>query len=120
MQLELRDVRLDLGQFPHLMPQRLGSLPESLLLQRRHSVGLKLNVVALLGGNQGSLLLLVTGLPATFLLRLAFPRLRAGVGMLRAGGQRGILRVQSNSRLRFLIRSSSESAKARTVGVVSA
>jgi hypothetical protein len=46
----------------------------------------------MLGGNQGSLVFLVAGLPATFLLRLAFRRLWPGVWMLRTGRQRRILR----------------------------
>jgi hypothetical protein len=50
-----------------------------------------LDVVTLVDRNQGSLVFFVTGLPATFLLRLAPGRLRPGVWMLRAGRQRGVL-----------------------------
>ena len=76
------------------MPQRLGVAarelrPATSALGRLE----RLHVVALVGGNQGSFVFLVAGLPAAFLLRLAFRRLRPGVGMLRAGRQRGVLRV---------------------------
>ena len=98
MQLVLRHVRLDLGQLPHLMPQRLRVAARKVVAATPTFGGLaRLNVVALLGGNQGPLVFLVTGLPATFLLRLAFPRLRACVRMLGAGGQRGILRRLSSA-----------------------
>ena len=91
--LVLSHVRLDLGHFPDLVPQRLRVVTRELRPtapalsrpQRQH-------VVTLVGGNQGSLVLLVAGLPATFLLRLASGRLRPGVGMLRTGRQRGVLR----------------------------
>ena len=101
MQLVLRHVRLDLGQFPHLMPQRFRVAARELLAATpTFGRPQRLHVVALVGGNQGPLVFLVAGLPATFLLRLAFRRLRPGVWMLRAGRQRGILRGQSHYALR--------------------
>ena len=103
MPLILGHVRLDLGQFPHLVPQRLRVAAREL---RAAAPALgrpeRLHVVTLVGGNQGPLVFLVAGLPAAFLLRLAFRRLRPGVRMLRAGRQRGVLR-----RLAFPCRSSS-------------
>ena len=93
MPLILGDDRLDLGQFPHLMPQRLRVAarelrPAAAALGRPQ----RLHVVTLVAGDQRSLMFLVAGLPATFLLRLASGRLRPGVGMLRTGRQRGVLR----------------------------
>jgi len=93
MPLVLGHVRLDLGQFPHLVPQRLrvaarelrAAAPTLGRLQRLH-------VVALVGGNQRPLVFLVAGLAATLLLRLVFRRLRPSVWMLRARRQRGVLR----------------------------
>ena len=93
MTLVLGHLPLDHGQFPDLMPQRFRVVSRELRsaasafdrFQRSH-------IVALVGGNQRSLVFLVAGLPATFLLRLAFRRLRPGVRMLRTGRQRGVLR----------------------------
>ena len=93
MPLILGDGWFDLGQLPHLMPQRfLVAARERLAATPAFGRLERLNVVALVGRNQWPLVLLVTGLPAAFLLRLAFWRLRPGVWMLRAGRQRGILR----------------------------
>ena len=84
---------LDLGQFPHLMPQRLRVAARELRATTSAFGRFEwLHVVALVGWNQRSFVFLVAGLPAAFLLRLAFRRLRPGVWMLRAGRQRGVLR----------------------------
>ena len=93
MPLVLGDVRLDFWQFPQLMPQRLRVAAAELRAATPALGGPQpLHVVALVCGNQGSLVFLVAGLPAPFLLGLAFPRLRPGVPMPAAGRQRGILR----------------------------
>ena len=70
MPLILAHVRLDLGQFPHLVPQRL-RVAAGGLRAAAPALGWpqRLHVVTLVGGNQGSLVFLVPGLPATFLLR---------------------------------------------------
>ena len=93
MPLVFGHLRLDLGQFPHLMPQRLRVAARE-LRAATSAFGRfeRLHVVALVGGNQRSFVFLVAGLPAAFLLRFAFRRLRPGVRMLRAGRQRGVLR----------------------------
>ena len=85
--------RLDLGQFPYLMPQRLRVAARE-LRPTTSAFGRfeRLHVVALVGWNQRSFVFLMAGLPATFLLRFSFRRLRPGVRMLRAGRQRGVLR----------------------------
>ena len=93
MPLIFGHVRLDLWHFPHLVPQRLRVVAGELRAATSALGRLEpLHVVALVGGNQRSLVFLVAGLPAAFFLRLAFRRLRPGVGMLRAGRQRGVLR----------------------------
>ena len=93
MPLVFGHMRLDLGQFPHLMPQRLGVVARELRATTSAFGRFEwLHVVALVGGNQRSFVFLVAGLPAAFFLRLAFRRLRLGVRMLRAGRQRGVLR----------------------------
>ena len=92
MPLVFGDVRLDLGQFPDLMPQRLGVAARKLPAATRHSVGLSgCTSSHWSAGDQGPLVLRVPGLAAAFLLRLASGRLRPVVRMLRAGRQRGVL-----------------------------
>ena len=93
MPLVLGHVRLDLGHFPDLMPQRLRVAARELraaasALGRLES----LHVVAFVGWNQRSFVLFVAGLAAAFLFGFSLRRLRPGVRMLRAGRQRGVLR----------------------------
>jgi hypothetical protein len=91
MPLIFGDMGLDLGQFPDLVPSRLrvaarelsAATPALDRLQRLH-------VVALFGGDEGPLVLLVAGLPALLLFG-ARPRRRPGVRMLNAGRERGVL-----------------------------
>src|SRR3990172_1843925 len=93
MPLVLGHDGLDLGQFPHLVPQRLRVAARELLATTPTFSRLEwLHAVAVFGGNQRPLVLFVAGLPATLLLRLAFGRLRPGVRMLRARRQRRVLR----------------------------
>jgi hypothetical protein len=84
--------RLDLGQFPHLMPQGIGIAAGELLAAasafRRFG---RLHVVAVLRGDQRPLMFLVPRLTATFLLRRTLGQGRFGMGMDAAGRQRGIL-----------------------------
>ncbi len=115
MPLMLGDQRLDRGQFPHLMPQRLRVAARQLFptttacgrLQRLH-------VVAVFDWNQRPLVLLVAGLPTALLLRFPFPRGGPGVRMLRAGRRRRVLRrlafhlPSQLLKLRFQFRQSSQ------------
>ena len=84
--------RLDLGQFPYLMPQRFRVAARK-LLATSSAFGRfeRLHVGALMGWNQWSFVFFVAGLPTTFLLRFTFRRLGPGVRMLRAGRQRRVL-----------------------------
>jgi len=92
MPLVLGHMRLDLRQFPDLVPQRLGVAPGELLAAASALGRLqRLHLVAVLGGDQRSLVFLMPRLSAPFLLR---PTLRGRgfrVGMHRAGRQRGVL-----------------------------
>lgn len=92
MSFILGHVRLDLGQFPHLMSQWFGIVPRQLhaatsALRRLE----RLHQVALLGGKQGPFVFRMARLSAATFLR--FPPLprRFGVRMLGAGGQRRVL-----------------------------
>ncbi len=80
-------------QSPYLVPQRLRVVARELRPTTPTLLGLaRLDVVALLRRNQRPLVLGVAGLPPTLLARLGFRPLRPGVGMLRTGRQRGVLR----------------------------
>ena len=99
MPLILAHVRLDLGQFPHLMPQRLRVTTRQLLAAAPTFAGLKrLYVVALFGGNQRPLMFRMARLPAASLFRLPLLPPRLCVRMLRARRQRGVLRRRSHPR----------------------
>ena len=89
----LGDVRLDLGQFPDLVAERVGiaaakRCPATAALARLEL----LDLVALVRGHERPLVFLVPRLAAPFLLRLRFLLRRLGVRMLRARRQRGVLR----------------------------
>ena len=78
---------------PDLMPQRLRVAAQELRPATSAFARLYLlHVVALVGGNQRSLVFLVARLTAAFPLGLLFSRPRSGMGMLAAGRQRGVLR----------------------------
>jgi hypothetical protein len=93
MALIFSHMRLDLGQFPYLMPQRLrvvarelrAATPTFAWLERFH-------FLAVFRRDQGSLVLFVAWLSATLLVRPPSWRLRSGMGMLGAGRQRRVLR----------------------------
>jgi hypothetical protein len=86
------DVRLDLRQFPDLMPQRrriasAQTLTATTALARFE----RLNVVALLRGEQRPLVLGMARLTASFPFRLGLRGWRFGVRMLRTRRERRIL-----------------------------
>ena len=94
MTLILGDVRLDLRQFPDLMPQRLGVAARQFLAAAAALSRLERPTsLQSLGGHQGPLVLGMTGLAAPFLLGLGC---RGGAGLAcgccAAGRQRGVLR----------------------------
>ena len=88
----LGDVRLDLGQFPHLVAERGGvatakRCPALAALARLEL----LDLVALAGGHERALVLLVPRLAAPLLLRLRFLLWWLGVRVPRARRQRRVL-----------------------------
>ncbi len=93
MPLVLTDQRLDLRQFPNLMPQRRGitapQTPAALATNRRRE---RYHLLALIAGDQGPLVLGMPRLTARPLFRLELGRSGFGVGMLGTGRQRRILR----------------------------
>ena len=93
MPLVLTDQRLDLRQFPNLMPQRRGitapQTPAALATNRRRE---RYHLLALIAGDQGPLVLGMPRLTARPLFRLGLGRSGFGVGMLGTGRQRRILR----------------------------
>ena len=92
MPLVFGHVRLDLGQFPHLMPQGCGiAAGEFLAAASALSRLERLHVVAVLGGDQRSLMFFVPRLSAAFLLRPTLGQGGFGMGMHAAGRQRGVL-----------------------------
>ena len=93
MLLILGDQRFDLGQFIHLMPQRCGIAARQFRAAPATLVRLERNdSVALIGGNQRPFVPGMSRLTAVILLRLRPRFQRLGMRMLRAGGQRRILR----------------------------
>lgn len=93
MPLVFGDVRRDLGEFPHLMPHRLGipagefgSAAAALGWFKRH------DGVAFAGGHQWPLVLLMPRRPAPLLLGLRLLQRRLGVRRLHARRPRRILR----------------------------
>ncbi len=102
MALILGDDRLDLRQFPHLMPPRV-AIPTGQLLVAA-SAGVRFehdDRVALFHGNQRPLVPRMTRLTAAIAFRLRLGRGRFGVRMLRGGRQRGILRRLAQPVLKF-------------------
>ena len=92
MPLVLGHVRLDLGQLPHLMPQGFGIAAGEFLAAAATCGRLeRLHVVAVLGGQQRTLMFLVPRLSAALLLRFTLGQGRFGMGMHAAGRQRGVL-----------------------------
>ncbi len=102
MTLVLGDKRLDLRQFPNLMPkgiaivapQRSATLAAGGRFKRHY-------FLALVGGNQRPLVLGVPRLTTRPVLRLGLGRSRFGVGMLGTGRQRRILRGLVQTRCQF-------------------
>ncbi len=90
--LVLGHVRLDLRQFPDLMPQRLRVAARELRPACRHSLGRSGYTSAHWSVGITLVGLLVAGLSATVPFRLPSRWLRPGVRVLRAGWQRGVLR----------------------------
>ena len=85
--------RLDLGQFPDLMPQRFLVVARELCAATSAFVRFQpFHVVAFITGNQRSLMLFMAWLSAAFLLGFSFRQLRFGVRMPAAGRQGGVLR----------------------------
>jgi hypothetical protein len=83
MPLVLGDGRFDLGQFPHLMPQRLGVAAGELRAATPTLGRLEnLNIIAIARGQQRALVLLVARLAAAFVLRFRLAGRRFGVRML--------------------------------------
>ena len=103
MLLILGDDRLDLGQFPDLMPQRLGVAASKLPTTPPALSGFDhLNLIAIGTGQQRSLMLDVSRLTALFLLGFFLLHRRFGVWMLAGGRQRGVLRRLAQAGLEFL------------------
>jgi hypothetical protein len=101
MQLIFSHVRLDLGQFPDLMPARLGIVAGQFRAAAATLRGLhRLNVIALFGGNEWSLVLRMARLSAALLLGFGLSR-RLGVRMLRTRRQRRVLRRLSAFQFRY-------------------
>jgi hypothetical protein len=93
MALVFGHLRLDVGQFPHLMPQRLrGAAAELRSTTSAFSRFEQLHAVAFVAGNQRSFMLFVAGLPTAFRPGFPFRRMRPGMWILRTGRQRGVLR----------------------------
>ncbi len=91
----LGDVRLDLGQFPHLVTQRVGIAAGQLAAAAPALRRLEfLHLVAVFARNERPLVFRVARLTAAALRRFPLPRRRGrpGVRMLRARWQRGVLR----------------------------
>jgi hypothetical protein len=83
--------RLDLGQFPHLLPQRveIGAMVVAAKALAVATAGRRLehhDVVALLGRNQRPFVLGMAGLSAAVALRIRLDRRRLGVRMLSVFG----------------------------------
>jgi hypothetical protein len=92
MPLILGDQWLDLGQFPDLVPQRLGVAAREFGAAATAVAGLEWrNRIALIAGNQRPFMLRMALLTATLLARLVFLPRRLAVRVLRAGRQRGVL-----------------------------
>ena len=90
------DQRLDLGQFPHLMPQRLGITPHQPLPAPPTSRGLQLDdTLTLRGGNQRPLAPGLPRRPSALPLRLPLRRSRLRLRML-GTGRRGCSTSQPN------------------------
>jgi hypothetical protein len=102
MPLVFRHVGLDFGQFPHLMPQRLGidarQFPAAATTFGRFQ---RMHFVAFIDGKQRPFVLCMPRLTAPFALRFRLLRRRLGVWMLRAGRQRGVLRRFVEPRFQF-------------------
>ena len=88
MPLILGHMRLDLGQFPHLMPQRLGVAAGELRAAAATLGRLqRLNVVALVGGNQGRSCFSWPGCPPRFFFDLRFGGCGLACGCCVLGGR---------------------------------
>jgi len=84
---------LDLGQFPHLMPQRLGIAAREFVAAAPAFGRLEnLNVVAIATGQQRPLVFLVARLAAAPILRLRLAHRRFGMWVLARRRQRGVSR----------------------------
>ena len=102
MQLIFGHMRLDGGNLPDLMPQRLGvaaSQPLAATTARRRLDGD--HVLALLAGKQRPIVLGMPRLTTRFLAALVARRRRFGMGMLDTGRQRRIPRRLVQSRFQF-------------------
>ena len=93
MALIFGDERLDCGEFVHLMPERITVAAREFCPAPAAGGRLEWHhLVAFLGRNQRPLVAGMPWLAATFLLRFRRGLHRLGMRMLRARGQRGILR----------------------------
>ena len=102
MALIFDDDRLDFGQFPHLMPQRVAIAASQLLAAAPTRIWFEGDdLVASLGWNQRPFVPRMAGLAAAIALRLGLVGRRLRVRMLRARRQRRILRRLAESGLQF-------------------